>query len=213
MPEPTAPAPTAPPVAPSPPAPTAPPAPPGPAPNAPPAADKQPPWGKPENFDADKAWELIQNLRVEKGDSDGSLKTELDALRQSQEQQRNALAAALGVKPEETSDADKLAEQIDGLRSQILASEKRALAIEFKVPEAMLTATDAEGLRTQATALAEFALAAHYAAVTAVPAAPGAPAPAFQPNPGQGQGNAPLTPEAQEEAEYQKFFPDTKRGS
>lgn len=201
MPDPTpAPAPAAPVTPPAPPASPAPGAPPTPA--TPPAADKQPPWGKPENFDADKAWELIQNLRTEKADP--QLRTELDALRQSTEQQRNALAAALGVKPEETSDADKLAKQIDGLRSQILASEKRALAVEFKVPEAMLTAPDADGLRAQATSLAEFALAAHYAASTGTPPAA---APAFQPHPGQGQGNAPLTPEAQAAAEYEKYYP------
>jgi len=167
---------------------------------------KQPPWGKPENFDADKAWELIQNLRNEKG-GDSSLKTELEQLRTAQTQQRDALAAALGVKPEETSDTDKLAQQIDGLRSQILASEKRALAVEFKVPENMLTATDADGLRAQATSLAEFAQAAHYAASTSAP--PPTP-PAFQANPGQGQGNAPLSPEAQEQAEYERYYPGSK---
>jgi hypothetical protein len=53
------------------------------------------------------------------------------------------------VKPEETSDSDKLAQQIETLRGQILASEKRALAVEFKVPEAMLTATDADGMRSR----------------------------------------------------------------
>jgi hypothetical protein len=185
----------APPAAPAPPAPT-----------QPPAAEKQPPWGKPENFDADKAWELIQNLRNEKG-GDPTLKTELDALRQQQEQQRTALAAALGVKPEETSDADKLASQIESLRGQILTSEKRALSVEFKVPETMLTAADAAGLRQQASDLAEFAKAAHYAALTSQPPAP---PPAFQANPGQGQGGGPLTPEAQAAAEYEKYYPSTK---
>lgn len=170
-----------------------------------PANEKQPPWGKPENFDADKAWELIQNLRTEKG-GDPSLKTELEQLRQSQEQQRNALAAALGVKPEETSDSDKLAQQIETLRGQILSSEKRALAVEFKVPESMLTATDTDGMRQQAQQLVEFAQAAHYAAATNTPAPP---PPAFQANPGQGQGNTPLTPEAQAAAEYEKYYPST----
>lgn len=183
------------------PAPTPPPAPQAPAP-AQPSAEKQPPWGKPENFDPDKAWELIQNLRNEKGDP--NLRTELDALRDAQTKQRDALAAALGVKPEETSDTEKLAEQIKGLQSQILASEKRALAVEFKVPEAMLTATDASELRAQATSLAEFAQAAHYAALTSTP--PPQP-PAFQQNPGQGQGNAPLSQEALAEAEYEKYYP------
>lgn len=171
---------------------------------APPAAEKQPPWGDPANFDAAKAWELIENLRKEKGGGDPNLRTELEQLRTAQQEQRDRLATALGVKPEETSDADKLARQIDGLRGQILASEKRALSVEFKVPEGMLTATDAEALRAQATSLAEFAQAAHYAAVTAQP---GTPPPAFQPNPGQGQGGGAMTPEAQAAAEYEKFYP------
>lgn len=169
------------------------------------SAEKQPPWGKPENFDADKAWELIQSLRTEHVDP--TLRTEVETLRQQQQAQRDALAAALGVKPEETSDADKLARQIQGLQGQILASEKRALAVEFKVPEAMLTATDAAALRAQATSLAEFAQAAHYAALTNTPPPP---LPAFQQNPGQGQGNAPLSPEALAEAEYEKYYPSTK---
>lgn len=173
---------------------------PAPKPAAPstPETGKQPPWGKPENFDADKAWELIQNLRTEKG-GDPTLKTELETMRTEQQRQRDALAAALGVKPEETSDADKLASQIESLRGQILSSEKRALSVEFKVPEAMLTAPDAESLRAQAASLAEFAQAAHYAATTA---APTPPAPAFQQNPGQGQGGS-----GQPADEYEKYYP------
>jgi len=172
--------------------------------NAPKAPEKQPPWGKPENFDADKAWELIQNLRSEKGGADPTLKSELEQLRTQQQQQRDTLAAALGVKPEETSDSDKLAQQIETLRGQIVASERRALAVEFKVPESMLTAADAEGMRQQATQLVEFAQAAHYAALTAQP--PAQP-PAFAPNPGQGQGGGPISPEAQAAAEYEKYYP------
>jgi hypothetical protein len=180
--------------------------PPTPAPTSPPAAEKQPPWGSAENFSPEKAWELIQNLRNEKS-GDPTLKTELEQLRAQQTQQRDALAAALGVKPEETSDTEKLATQIAGLQGQILASEKRALAVEFKVPEAMLTAPDAEALRAQAASLAEFAQAAHYAAATA---SPPAPPPTFQPNPGQGQGGGALTPDAQAAAEYEKYYPSTK---
>lgn len=188
----------------TPPVPTPPPA------AQPPAApEKQPPWGDPANFNPEEAWKTIQNLRKEKGlgDPDASLKAQLDQMVADQQKQRDALAAALGVKPEETSDADKLAQQIQGLQGQILASEKRALAVEFKVPETMLTAADADGLRAQASALAEFAQAAHYAAITA---APQTPPPAFQPNPGQGQGNTPPSPEALEDAEYEKYFPSKK---
>lgn len=170
-------------------------------------SEKAPPWGTPENFNAEKAWELIQNLRNEKGGGDPSLKSELDQLRTQQQQQRDALAAALGVKPEETSDGDKLAQQVDALRGQIVASERRALAVEFKVPEAMLTATDADGMRQQATQLVEFAQAAHFAATTANPTPQ---APAFAPNPGQGQGGGSLSPEAQAAAEYEKYYPSKK---
>lgn len=169
-------------------------------------ASKQPPWGRPENFDPDKAWELIQNLRNEKADP--GLRTELDQLRNQQQQQRDALAAALGVKPEETSDADKLAQQVETLRGQIVASERRALAVEYKVPEAMLTAADADGMRQQAESLVEFATAAHVAAITSTPAPA---APAFAPNPGQGQSGGALTPEAQAAAEYEKYYPSAKR--
>lgn len=176
------------------------------APKDPAAAEKQPPWGsKPENFDPDKAWEMIQNLRMEK--SDPAFRQEFESFRQQQTAQRDALAAALGVRPEETSDSDKLAQQIESLRGQIVSSERRALSVEFGVPEALLTATDAEGMRDQATALKEFAEASHFAASTA---APQTPPPAFQANPGQGQGNTPLTPEAQAEAEYEKYYPGTK---
>lgn len=196
----------------TPPVPT-PPAAPAPTPPEGTPPEKQPPWGSPENFTPDKAWELIQSLRAERGDpaarqevdsrKNTRLREEVDQLKQSQTQQRDALAKALGVKPEETSDTDKLARQIDSLRGQILDSEKRALAVEFKVPVAMLTAADAEGLRSQATALKEFAEAAHYAATTSQPPPP------FEQNAGQGQGNTTPTLEALAVAEYEKYYPST----
>jgi hypothetical protein len=176
-----------------------------PVPQAPTGGQKQPPWGKPENFDADKAWELIENLRKEKGGADTSaLQQQLEQMQTTMQTQRDALATALGVKPEETSDAQKLAEQINGLQKAVLDAERRAVSAATNVPEAMLTAQDADGIRAQAQALVEFAQAAHYAALTSTP--PPTP-PAFQQNPGQGQGNAPLTPEAQAAAEYEKYYP------
>lgn len=169
-------------------------------PQAPPA--KQPPWGDDANFDAQKAWDLIQSLRKEKGDP--NLRSELEQLRSAQQAQRDALAAALGVKPEETSDSDKLAAEINALKAQMVATERRSIALETKVPENLLTGATPEEMRTQAQQLTEFAQAAHYAAITAQPTPP---PPAFQANPGQGQGNAPMTPEAQAAAEYEKYYP------
>lgn len=168
---------------------------------------KRPPWGDAANFNAEEAWKTIQNLRKEKG-GDPNLRTELDQLRQQQQAQRDALAAALGVKPEETSDADKLAQQIETLRGQIVASERRAISATTGVPEHLLTATTADDLREQAAAFVEFAQAAHYAAATSSPAPQ---APAFQPNPAQGQGNTPPSPDAMADAEYEKYFPSARR--
>ena len=165
------------------------------APAPPAAAEKQPPWGdKPEDFNPDQAWKLIQSLRAERPDPE--FRSEFQRFQAEQQAQREALASAFGVKPSEVSDTDKLANQVQSLQNQILASERRALAAVHKVPEALLTATDAEGMKAQAQALVEFAQGAHVAAT-----------PAFQPNPGQGQGNAPLSPEAQAAAEYEKYYP------
>mgnify|MGYP001598570417 CR=1 FL=1 len=178
-----------------------------PVPTPTPAADKQPPWGKPENFNADKAWELIENLRKEKAGTsapDPQLSAQIEQMKKDQQAQRDALAAALGVKPEETSDADKIAQQVSALQKQVLDAERRAVSAATNVPEAMLTATDAEGIRKQADELVAFAQAAHYAAAAG---APGTPPPAFAANPGQGQGGGPLSPEAQAAAEYEKYYP------
>ena len=69
---------------------------------APPAdPPKQPPWGDPENFNAEKAWELIQNLRAEKS-PDAALQAEIEQLKTAQQQQLDAIATALGLKPADT---------------------------------------------------------------------------------------------------------------
>lgn len=190
--------PATPPAVPTPPkAPAQPPA----APAAPPTG-KQPPWGAPENFDAEKAWELIQNLRAEK--QDPAVAEQLAQMQKDQAAQRDALAAALGLKPEETSDAEKLAKQFEDMRAEMVASQRRAIAVEHKIPESLLTAPDVEGMQAQAAALTEFANASHYAAVTA---APQTPPPAFQANPGQGQGGGTPSQEQLDQAEYEKYYP------
>lgn len=173
----------------------------GPKPTPPNETGKRPPWGDDANFDPEKAWKAIQDLRNENRGV-GTMKTELDALRQQQAQRDAAVAAAFGVKPEEVSDTEKLAQQVGTLQQQILAAERRALAAEHKVPESLLTGTDSESMKAQAEALVEFAKGAHAAAATN---------PAFQPNPGQGQGGGPPSPEAQAAAEYEKFYPSAPK--
>lgn len=198
MPEPTTPTPPQAPATPS--------APSAPVPTPPPAA-KQPPWGDDANFNPEEAWKTIQNLRKEKGGDTSALQAQLAEMQAAQQQQRDALATMLGVKPEETSDVDKLAKQIDSMRDQIVKSQREAVAARTGVPENLLTASDPDALQKQADEFLAFAQAAHFAALTSTPPPP---PPAFQQNPGQGQGNAPLSPEALAAAEYEKYYPTKK---
>lgn len=129
---------------------TVPPADPPPAdtpPNDPPPADppapkpddlKQPPWGKPENFDAEKAWELIQNLRTEKGDPArvAELEGKLTEFQTAQQQQMDALAKALGFKQDDApADPAALAAQIETEKATA-ADAQRQLAVFQNAGEA-----------------------------------------------------------------------------
>jgi hypothetical protein len=161
-----------------------------------PESGKQPPWGKPENFNAEQAWELIQNLRKEKGADTSALEKQISDLKKAGDDQRDALAKALGVKPEETSDTDKLTQQLTELSKQFAASQHRATLLEVAaspgvdaegkplpaIPKEyhhLLTATETEALQAQAKAVAELMTAGQAAS-----GIPGFAAPA-----GQGQGN------------------------
>lgn len=147
--------------------------------------EKQPPWGKPENFDADEAWKTIQNLRKEKGGANtDALEAQVKALTDAQESQKKALAEALGL-TEPPKSEDALAETVKSLQAQFLASQREAtilrLAAEKNIPAEyhdLLTETDPEKLAAQAEKVS--------ALVVAKAAAEGTPA--FQANPGQGQG-------------------------
>lgn len=200
------------------PAPNSPPAPAAPTPQAPamPETGKQPPWGDDANFNPEEAWKTIQNLRKEKGGPDPQLRSELDALKAQQQTQRDALAKALGIAPEETSSADKLAQQVSELQEQFAATRLQAAVLTAAqnngIPaefQGWLTATEPDALDAQAKQLmpmVQATLASRgQSPLMPGPMAPGAPA--FAPNPGQGQGGGALTPEAQAAAEYEKYYP------
>lgn len=73
---------------------------------------KTPPWGDAANFNAEKAWELIQNLRSEKSPN-ADLQRELDELKQAGQAQLDAIAKAAGLKSEDKpADPAELAKQI-----------------------------------------------------------------------------------------------------
>ena len=133
------------------------------------------------DHDAEQAWELIQNLRKEKGADDGEAKrlaNELDALKKSQAEQRDAFATALGIKPEETSDTDKLAQQLNTLREQMAETQRKATLLEVaaapgvdaegnalpSIPSEyhhLLTATEMEALQAQAKSVAALVAVAY----------------------------------------------------
>lgn len=127
------------------------------------------------------------------------------ALKAQFETQNKALAAALGL--EQAPKSEDLAETVKALQSQFAASQLEAtklrIAAEKQIPAEyhdLLTETDTEKLTAQATRVAELVAAKATAEGT----------PAFQPNPGQGQGT-PLTPEAQQAAEYLTYYPSKSK--
>lgn len=76
-------------------------------------AGAKPPWGDDANFNPEKAWGLIQNLRKEKSPN-AELQAELDTLKTTQQAQLDAVTKALGLKPDDTPpDPAKLAAQIE----------------------------------------------------------------------------------------------------
>lgn len=140
---------------------------------------------------------VLADLAKER-DARQALEARLDA-------QNKAFAEALGLT--EAPKGEDLAETVKTLQKQI-ADDRRAASIdrlaaangideEHKV---LLTETDPEKLKAQAAMVGALVAAKNVATGT----------PAFQANPGQGQGGQPPTPEAVAEAEYAQFYPTSK---
>lgn len=90
--------------------------------DTPPAEGGQPPAdngpkGGPDALKADLARERDQRQ---------ALATQLDEMRTRQQAQMQALAAAFGVKPEEASDTDKLAQRLGDLEAKLTESQREA---------------------------------------------------------------------------------------
>lgn len=185
-------------------------APPAAAPVPTPPAAKTPPWGSDENFNAEKAWELIENLRKEKAPDASALESRVAEMQAAAEARNKMLAEAFGLaEPPKTEDA--LAETVKSLQEKFETSEREAhklrIAADKGVPPEfhhLLTETDTEKLTAQAEMAAEYARLKAAAAGTP-------PDPAFLSNPGQGQGGAPASAEAAAQAEYDTFYPTPNR--
>lgn len=127
-------------VPPADPPPSDPPPPADPPPSDPPPADpagKTPPWGKPEDFNPEKAWELIQSLRA--SDRPGKvteLQTKVAEMEAAQQAQMDALAKALGFKQDDAPpDPAALTAQIEAEKANA-AEAQRQLAVFQNAGEA-----------------------------------------------------------------------------
>lgn len=100
---------------------------PDPAPDPEPKGDKKPPWGSDEDFDPDKAWKLIQNVRS-------------DAEKAKAE--REELAKKVKAHEDATkSDTEKLEERATGAETKANEFEGKFLRLDValeKAPEGML---------------------------------------------------------------------------
>lgn len=100
--------------------------------------DSKPPWGDEENFDADRAWTLIQNLRAEKEE----LRTRHTAELEEKVQELDTLNKELATAREDLEAAQGGIETRDGeistLKSDLGAREavitKQRLLNEEKIP-------------------------------------------------------------------------------
>lgn len=106
-------------------------------------AEPAKPWGDDADFDAEKAWTLIQNLRGDKAKT---------------QQERDELAARVQAEQDaKLSDQERIAKELEDARKE-LASARRAKALaDYSLPESaltFLTAESAEDIDKQASALA-----------------------------------------------------------
>lgn len=150
---------------------------------------------------------------VKERDARQALEAKLTEFETSNTERNKALALALGL-TEAPKTQDDLAETVKGIQSTLAASQLEATRLRVAAspgvdaegkalpaipPEYhnLLTETDPEKLKAQAVTVA--------ALIVAKNAADGTPA--FQANPGQGQGGGSASPEALAAAEYDKFYP------
>lgn len=154
----------------------------------------------PETADEGKGGKtaILADLAAER-DKRQALEQRMNEIIASQQQQSEALAKALGFDKGEKPEANALAEQVSAIQARLDAAERKSELLEVaqqnNIPpefQHLLTATDSETLKSQASAIAELVKSR----------APSGP------TPDPGQGAKPLTPQAEIDAEYAKFYPD-----
>lgn len=107
-------------------------------------AAETPPWG--DDFDAERAWTLVQNLRGDKA------KTQVE---------RDELAAQIkAVEDAKLSDQDRVAKELETAKAELAESRRKVALTQYDLPDSalvFLTAESAEEIDKQASALAGLA--------------------------------------------------------
>lgn len=115
------------------------------------------PWGSDEDFDAEKAWNLIQNLRAEKAQlqtDKQALVTERDTALQTV--QKHA-AEIEGLQAAAKTERDTLTAEVGSFKGRTAQLAKETLALEAGLPRdfaRFIVGDDEEAWKENATALA-----------------------------------------------------------
>ncbi len=109
-------------------------------------AEPKKPWGDDTDFDAEKAWTLIQNLRGDKTD----LSTKYDELAQKWQAAEDA----------KLSEQERIAKELEQAKVELAEQRRKNALGKYELPESalvFLTAESAEEIDKQASALAGLA--------------------------------------------------------
>lgn len=153
--------------------------------------------GDPSAFKSEESKAAVLADLAKERDARQALEARLDA-------QNKAFAEALGVT--EAPKGEDLAETVKNLQAQIAKDRHEALLDRVAAANGiddehkdLLTETDPEKLKAQAAKVGALVALKNGVAGT----------PAFQANPGQGQGGGSPSAEAIAQAEYEKYYPPT----
>lgn len=171
-----------------------------------PAAPTAPPAAETGGFKSEESKQAVLADLAKERDARQALAEQIEAIKAETAQRNQALAQALGLAETPKSEND-LAETVksiqQALADQQLKATRLEVAAEHQIPAEyhdLLTETDTEKLKAQAAKIASLVAAQKAAAGT----------PAHLPIPGQGAGGN-ASPEAEAEALYRQFYPNSNR--
>ena len=145
-----------------------------------PKTEKAPPWGSDEDFQPDKAWKLIQNLRAEAD----QYKNKAQPILEEHERLRRASQTELEQVRE---DLNQIAEREAAWRAKAVSAEAKSLAAQFiDADAAMALVGDLSHLVTE-DGIDTHAIAERFQQLANDKPHLLKPEPGFRPNRGQGQ--------------------------